>query len=539
MGKSKYLKDLQKKPSTQSAGQAATNDVMRITNDLIDNNYKERAAESQRQNDSMIDNVNQHLGESGKGLADSFIQSGKDIKGLFTPKDLDVEVSASESIQSFVKTILIATNAIVNPINSAVTMATDAATAYMDYAENFLLNNEAAIITQDVVNTIHDFTKVASEVGFGSALTHYSANFIFEGLGHIKTGSKGWDDFLSGTGTKASEIFSSFFGADDSQTLARYIRNFESERQQKANERKNNVPFEKHKEMQYYTIVDDKLTLTKHDPRQSIHTKSTANVQSDTYVSDAIKARNSNYSAFNNSAIKQLLQANADLLTNMFDIAIVTTNKDGKQQTNSLITMFQPNVKVGSSAANLQLTKVQSSMTVNTSTIPVRTASIVIPQSTTNTSQISFIEEKIEIPGSTVSFSNEATMSIELDANNYVFEMFQGLAGMKMPGRVLDASGNLRNNDFKIQAAITNSNATTIDIVVEAKRLHGYDDKGKAVLANDKLKKLLLFVFEDVRFLGSSDGINFERNAAGLITKNISFIFKRISKVYSSLVNEG
>lgn len=173
--------------------------------------------------------------------------------------------------------------------------------------------------------------------------------------------------------------------------------------------------------------------------------------------------------------------------------------------------------------------------------LSVRTASVTVPMLKRESESIKVLNTSVEVPSNKVMLNLEGSLSIDCDANAYVNDMFLALAGLQRDGKYRDGNqlkdtlGDMfdrTKGQYPFQsAAKLGFEMTTVDLVVSAHSLSPYNDKtynpgGGGFFSN------ILYVFEDVRFLGNGSDITFNPENSSSQSLDIPFIAKRLNTYY-------
>ena len=258
----------------------------------------------------------------------------------------------------------------------------------------------------------------------------------------------------------------------------------------------------------------------------------------------------------NNPFITDLLNSGPDLNQNMFDVYLrfntspsvsfsketVATTAAPNNPTNYLY--FTPIMSCDAKGKSEQATTfVQDSTFENVYSFSVRTASVDIPLINRETTSQPFLNTQVERPGNTVTFNNNGTLSVDCDANTYVLEMFLALSGLQRDGKYrvgfLTEQDSIQSERFDrltghypfMAPAKLGFTMNTVDLVVSSHALGMFTDKrvnpGAGATGSN-----VLYVFEDVRFLGTSSAISFNSENASSQSIDVPFIFKRLETYY-------
>lgn len=257
----------------------------------------------------------------------------------------------------------------------------------------------------------------------------------------------------------------------------------------------------------------------------------------------------------NNPFITDLMNAGPDLNQNMFDVYLRFNNQPShpsikpdteyEQDPNPIKYLyFTPIMSVNSKGKIKHKTNYVLESTFKDSySLSVRTATVNIPLINRETTSLKFLNTSIDIPTNSVTFNNEANLSVDCDANTYVNDMFLALSGLQRDGQFRDGKAmnlvdiqsdmfNRFKNHYPFMApARIGFQMNSIDIVVTTHGLGLYTDKtvnsGGGGFYSD-----ILYVFKDVRFQGVDSDIQFSTENAASQTIETKFIFKRLEHYY-------
>lgn len=231
----------------------------------------------------------------------------------------------------------------------------------------------------------------------------------------------------------------------------------------------------------------------------------------------------------NNPFIQSMLDCGPDLYSNMFDICLRFTNSDNFETSYNML-YFVPFTEYDKKNPVSKISNVFLDAIKNSYALSVRTASIKIPTLINDTFEKPFLNTKITSPSSKKTINMENSITLDVDANNYFLDIFQELSGFHRTGNVLSDSSatDTIDNKYRIMSPIMGRNKNKIDIIVSAHSLSGWQPKEVDTLVNtDTAQSKILFVFEDVKFMGSSSALGFGVSKTSTATIDIGFIFKR------------
>lgn len=244
-------------------------------------------------------------------------------------------------------------------------------------------------------------------------------------------------------------------------------------------------------------------------------------------------------SKVNNPNIRDLLLSGPSLYTNMFDVFFIINDDDMNSNFSVLLSpdKLEPpsdNLPTGNSSTE-SIEGVLKSLVQNNYSFSVLTASVSIPQRSLGTSAIPFLCNEISIPNTTWGVDTKCNLKLTVDSNTYIPEIFSAIAGLKRPGKVPTIRGKnsatLVENNYNILAPNVGKNLLKIDLYVSAHSLSGYNDGKYMSYGSDSAN--ILYMFEDIKFLGVNGGISFSnKDAGGKNTCTVPFIYKDFKTYY-------
>jgi hypothetical protein len=236
-----------------------------------------------------------------------------------------------------------------------------------------------------------------------------------------------------------------------------------------------------------------------------------------------------------NSVIQWLKLAGPDAMKNMFDCFVVF--RGGKTPVENTSLMFEGEDDVV--CQNMMLGNV----------FAVRVTNVKIPQPESQTFSLPFLEREIAKTKAKVSMRYTASFSLDLDQNLFYLDKFQRLAGRytritkdwssekgapyssvtanyTTPPKGNKFIMNMLSRVWHSQMRYDDVDKRRIDIIVQMKNL------SPQVSAEYQYKDIDMpvYVFEDVRFLGSADDIEFSRESSDKMEVTEKFIFRRLYK---------
>ena len=282
---------------------------------------------------------------------------------------------------------------------------------------------------------------------------------------------------------------------------------------------------------------------------------------------------------FNNKEIQVAYETQADAMSNMFDVFFVNfnnmTNDSSKDWTivdnNPFMRLML--AKAGTDNTSLPYvnedTKKYIKNLYNPQVIGVRILSIDIPQLKSNTSDIPFLTRNVTKQNGSVASSHDGSFSIRLDQDLYLADLFQMLSGKKVwktegekqhdrgetwgrsqrqigieeTGTGSDKTSDTDNTNKDAKTSSYHTDNPGMCIIVRVESLAPSLDSlySRGIISKDSFvpiidnKKMPYFVFEHVKFLGSSDSITFGESAQPS-SMNVKFVFRRMYKVLNSYV---
>ncbi len=232
-----------------------------------------------------------------------------------------------------------------------------------------------------------------------------------------------------------------------------------------------------------------------------------------------------------NSAVSDIFDAGPLLFSNMFDVAFILNKKpnaDVKDIPQKDVVLFLKNVN--NTTKPFETTKVQKD--VLSSDFSVRVASVSIPFPTQTTFQTKVLGNTMERPTSTIEFDNLARLSIDMDANLYYLDLFNGLAGHGS-GSYLNSSGKYSSIDHTAMANLLGSPYYELCIAATSRTLHRYSKYQYNPVSESGDHSNICYIFRDVKFLGGSK-IEFNKSGASTVQGEFEFIFRTVDPIYKT-----
>lgn len=261
------------------------------------------------------------------------------------------------------------------------------------------------------------------------------------------------------------------------------------------------------------------------------------------------RARSRSINEYLNKSVGALLLSGPDLQKNMFDVFLIYHGEDDEEDSTHFVMFCAPTENpikddnsggegVSTSSENLNLSAPLNSLIEDVYMLTVRTQSVEVPGRTRNSGKWSWIGAGIDVAQSDWDYKPVSSITVDLDANLYVYDIFNALSGFVRPGTY--GSGHYysdpnerpvdKDNLYRVLApAKLGGVKHTMDLCVPIHKLSTYVD-GKVGYSN--LGADILYIFEDVRFLGIADPITFNNESATRQSVNVPFIFKNIRTVY-------
>lgn len=243
---------------------------------------------------------------------------------------------------------------------------------------------------------------------------------------------------------------------------------------------------------------------------------------------------------FLNSNVGNLIKSGPDLQTNMFDMYLVLNKADG-ESTSDFIVFCPTPVNTADGETSPDTNAVMKSLVEDVYMLSVRTGSIDVPTRAINSVSIPWLNTKVDIPQSDWEFSNSATFTVDLDANLYIYDIFNALSGFVRPGiygsgrKVSFLTG--QDNLYKTLATARMGNEkSTMDLVVPIHKLSNFTD---GITGFNEQGADILFTFKDVKFLGMGDAIKFSSTTVGLQQVSVPFIFKDLTTSYRTTYKDS
>lgn len=256
------------------------------------------------------------------------------------------------------------------------------------------------------------------------------------------------------------------------------------------------------------------------------------------------------YKARKSDAIAKMMISHADFLTHMFDVFFVVysdnTNLDLFDYLQSRVNDVDgEDVYIGSNVKSAGLYK---------TLMAVRIRSIEIPEMETETWDLKFLNDVITKSKSRVEFDRKSTISVDLDERLYIIDLFNAISGnsIKQGGTNFGAvSGpklfntNLRDKSLRMDIFVKHRDFTKANRDLYYKNPTPSSSTRFETLStiwNSREGELQAFigmqdenepcwVFEDVRFLGPNNELDFDRDQSEKVVMQYDFIFKRLYKI--------
>lgn len=295
--------------------------------------------------------------------------------------------------------------------------------------------------------------------------------------------------------------------------------------------------------------------LTADDDTRIQNAKIVAQKLNDKYI-DPPFSHNNTMSFFNDS-IEALAKSMPDFASNMFDVLIGTYKRDPesfqyKEWFDRKDGQFIKDIDLDTSHYPKAYKKF-----VNYYNFVFRVASISIPQSTTQVNTVSFLNRKIPVASTKSSIKNQSTFSFRADQALFFTDEIQKLSGSFIY-KTVDSTHKASDIQQTAKQALygtmfmpfgpaynlSEDNENKINIYVpmydsslDTEFRHSIFDpylmSDKDYYSNImKIKKIPVFCFEDVRFLGNSD-ISLNSQSGGPIDITVNFIYRRLYKFYT------
>ena len=258
------------------------------------------------------------------------------------------------------------------------------------------------------------------------------------------------------------------------------------------------------------------------------------------------------YRGRKSKAIARMIQSHADYLTHMFDVFFVVYANNKYMD---LFTYLEGNVTNVDGKKYYKNSDVETVMEGQSykNILAVRVNSIEIPEMESETWDLKFLDDVITKIRSKVEFERKSTISIDLDERFYVLDLINAMSG----NSIRDGSLNKASISFpKMINTNLRDKSLRFDIIVKHRDLlkpnrklpfldresgntryglrktiwDSYDGSLQAIVGMQDENEPY-WVFEDVKFLGPNDGLQFDNNASDKQVIDYSFIFKRCYKV--------
>lgn len=259
------------------------------------------------------------------------------------------------------------------------------------------------------------------------------------------------------------------------------------------------------------------------------------------------RTRSRSINEYLNKNVGALLLSGPDLQKNMFDVFLIYHGGEDDGDSTQFVMFCAPTenpIKDDDSSGesvsteSFNLSAPLQSLIEDVYMLTVRTQSVEVPGRTRNSGKWNWIGAGVDVAQSDWDYKPVSSITVDLDANLYVYDIFNALSGFVRPGTY--GSGHYysdpserpvdKDNLYRVLApAKLGGVKHTMDLCVPIHKLSTYVD-GKVGYSN--LGADILYVFEDVRFLGIADPITFNNESAARQSVNVPFIFKNIRTVY-------
>jgi len=236
-------------------------------------------------------------------------------------------------------------------------------------------------------------------------------------------------------------------------------------------------------------------------------------------------------------AVEWMMNSGADFLSNMWDVSIMCTRVQGEESVrwDDLFTqMYENEVVFGNKRTHRFLGDAAAFM--------IRCEEVEVPQPKSEEYSVEFLWSTVKKVRSKVAFSRKSNLKILLDEPMYFMEIFNLLSNNN---NVTDniTVRPLLNTPFTASPLWRDdlrSKKIQINIIVKHALLirHGvYDElrgndnplaRRQGGLDPDSLP---YWVFEDVRFIGSTTDMEFKRDGPSTLVMEVPFTFRRVFKV--------
>ena len=155
------------------------------------------------------------------------------------------------------------------------------------------------------------------------------------------------------------------------------------------------------------------------------------------------RSRGRSINEFLNKSVGAMLLSGPDLQKNMFDVFLVYHDIEDEEKDNTQFILFcapteslvnDNSSDVNVSATSLNLSPPMQSLIEDVYMLTVRTQSVEIPGRSRNTGVWNWIGAGVDIAQSDWEYKPMSSITVDLDANLYVYDIFNALSGFVRPG---------------------------------------------------------------------------------------------------------
>lgn len=256
------------------------------------------------------------------------------------------------------------------------------------------------------------------------------------------------------------------------------------------------------------------------------------------------------YKARKSDAIAKMMISHADFLTHMFDVFFVVYSDNINLDLFEYLQSKVNNIDGEDFYVN---SKVKSAGLYKT-LMAVRIHSIEVPEMETETWDLKFLNDVITKLKSKVEFDRKSTISIDLDERLYIIDLFNAISGNSIEqgntnfGTISGPkffNTNLRDKSLRMDIFVKHRDFTKANRDLYYKNPTPNSSTRFETLStiwNSREGELQAFigmqdenepcwVFEDVRFLGPNNELDFDRDQSEKVVMQYDFIFKRLYKI--------
>jgi hypothetical protein len=247
-----------------------------------------------------------------------------------------------------------------------------------------------------------------------------------------------------------------------------------------------------------------------------------------------------------NRSLHFLMSSGADFLKHMFDIAIVIQYKHDA----AFKTFKESLEKIGKRSLldNFDIRMDHITGRTNESVLMVRTSTIEVPQMENETFTTKFLGMTVTKVRSKVRYERKSNLKMLLDEPLYIRLLFNILSGTSRLSTLDKGWWEDKNYDYKPKsfyaANLNVYNDLNLNIIIKHQALLSYPylsimkNTWRTVLSDDKVgyaenhpDEYPLWWFQDVKFMGEGNDLQFDRDGSSVTELTFPFLFSRCLRV--------